>query len=192
MFNNVYVFTVPAQSTILNERIPNYLNPTQKQLIVNECNMIKDITHNVVPSDPVYKAFSLGINIAGEEICVPLKDVTKLVLKKNRNTTTNTTLIKNKVAEIFKTHFKSVTLGSVINFNVIANEILNLPGIEEIATRRTDTNFEVPLISCVVWNPLYETSDVIITAQNYKLADYQFGYFYEITKLADNIVVETL
>lgn len=192
MFNNVYVFTVPAQSTILNERIPNYLNPTQKQLIVNECNMIKDITHNVVPSDPVYKAFSLGINIAGEEICVPLKDVTKLVLKKNRNTTTNTTLIKNKVAEIFKTHFKSVTLGSVINFNVIANEILSLPGIEEIATRRTDTNFEVPLISCVVWNPLYETSDVIITAQNYKLADYQFGYFYEITKLADNIVVETL
>lgn len=192
MFNNVYVFTVPAQSTILNERIPNYLNPTQKQLIVNECSLIKDIVHNVIPSDPIYKAFNLGINIAGEEICVPIKDVTKLVIKKNRNTTTNTTLIKNKVVEIFKNHFNSIRLGSLVNLNTITNEILNLPGVEEIATRRTDTKFEVPLISCVVWNPLYETSDVIITAQNYKLADYQFGYFYEITKLIDNIVVETL
>ena len=192
MFNNVYVFTVPAQSTILNERVPNYLNPTQKQLIINECNLIKDITHNVVPSDPVYKAFSLGINIAGEEICVPVKDVTKLVIKKNNNATINTTLIKSKVVDIFKTHFNSVKLGSLINFNTIANEILNLPGVEEIATRRTDVKFEVPLISCIVWNPLYETSDVIITAQNYKLADFQYGYFYEISKLIDNIVVETL
>jgi hypothetical protein len=192
MFNNVYAFTVPAQSTILNERIPNYLNPTQKQLIVNECNLIKDITHNVVPCDPVFKTFSLGINIAGEKICVPIKDVTKLVLKKNRNTTTNTTLIKNKVADIFRKVFSNISLGSVINFNTLTNEILNLPGIEEIATRRTDINFEVPLISFVVWNPLYETSDVIITAQNYKLADYQFGYFYEISKLVDNIIIETL
>lgn len=192
MFNNVYVFTVPAQSTILNERIPNYLNSTQKQLIVNECNLIKDIIHNVVPSDPVYKAFNIGINIAGENICVPIKDVTKLVIKKNRNITINTTLIKNKVVEIFKAHFNTVKLGSLINLNTITNEILNLPGVEEIATRRTDIKFEVPLISCVVWNPLYETSDVIITAQNYKLADYQFGYFYEITKLVDNIIVETL
>jgi hypothetical protein len=192
MFNNVYVFTVPSQSTILNERIPNYLNPTQKQLIVNECDMIKDITHNVVPSDPVFKAFNLGVNIVGEEICVPLKDVTKLVLKKNRNTTINTTLVKNKVVEIFKKHFSSITLGSVVNFSTLTNEILNLPGIEEIATRRTDINFEVPLISFVVWNPLYETSDVIVTAQNVKLADYQYGYFYEISKLIDNIIVETL
>lgn len=192
MFNNVYVFTVPSQSTILNERVPNYLNPTQKQLIVNECNIIKDITHNVVPSDPVYKAFNLGINIVGEEICVPIKDVTKLVLKKNRNATTNTTIIKRKVVDIFKKHFKEITLGSVVNFNVLTNEILNLPGIEEIATRRTDIQFEVPLISFVVWNPLYETSDVTITAQNVKLADFQYGYFYEISKLADNIIVETL
>lgn len=192
MFNNVYVFAVPSQSTILNERVPNYLNPTQKQLIVNECNMIKDLTHSVVPSDPVFKAFSLGVNIVGEEICVPMKDVTKLVLKKNRNTTINTTLIKNKVVDIFKKHFASITLGSVVNFSTLTNEILNLPGIEEIATRRTDINFEVPLISFVVWNPLYETSDVSITAQNVKLADYQYGYYYEISKLIDNIIIETL
>jgi hypothetical protein len=164
----------------------------QKQLIVNECNAIKDITHNVVPSDPVYKAFNLGVNIVGEEVCVPLKDVTKLVLKRNRNTSINTTLVKNKVVEIFKRHFNSITLGSVVNFATMTNEILNLPGIEELATRRTDINFEVPLISCVIWNPLYEYSDVVITSQNVKLADFQYGYFYEISKLIDNIIVETL
>lgn len=191
-FNNVYIFAVPAQATILNERIPNYLNSAQKQLLINECNLIKDITHNIVPSDPVYKAFNLGVNIINEVPCVELKDYTKLVIKRDTNIAINDVSIKNTVLKIFKQAFEDIKLGSIVDLTKISNNILNIPGVVGIATRRTDVNYEVPLISCVVWNPLYETSDIFCTSQNIQLSRFQFGYFYEISKLANSIVVETV
>jgi hypothetical protein len=191
-FNNVYIFAVPAQATILNERIPNYLNSAQKQLLLNECNLIKDITHNIVPSDPVYKAFNLGVNIINEVPCVELKDYTKLVIKRDTNIAINDVSIKNTVLKIFKQAFEDIKLGSIVDLTKISNNILNIPGVVGIATRRTDVNYEVPLISCVVWNPLYETSDIFCTSQNIQLSRFQFGYFYEISKLANSIVVETV
>jgi hypothetical protein len=190
-FNNVYIFSVPTQGTILNEKVPNYLNSAQKQLIVNECNLIRDLTHNIVPSDPIYKAFSLGANIVGEVECVEIKDYSRLIIKKDRNVSINTTTLKHSVVNLFKQAFEKVTLGSIVNLTQLTNEILNLTGVESIATRRTDTNFEVPFISCVIWNPLYENDDVIVTSQNVKLADFQYGYYYEISNLFNNIIVET-
>ena len=190
LFNNVYIFTVPKQETILNEQIPNYLNLAQKQLIVNECNLMCDLTHNIVPSDPIYKAFSLGVNIIGENECVEIKDYTKLIIKKDRNVSISNVTIKNNVLAVFKNAFNNIMLGSVVGLTQITNELLNLTGVEGIATRRTDVNFEVPYVSCVVWNPLYEADDIIVTSQNYKLADFQYAYYYELSKLFENIIIE--
>jgi hypothetical protein len=190
LFNNVYIFTVPQQATILDERIPNYLNPAQKQLIVNECNEMCDLTHNIVPSDPIYKAFSIGANIVGERECIEIKDFSKIVIKRDKNVSINNTTLKNDVVKLFKRVFDNISLGSIVELTQISNEILNMPGVESVATRRTDTNFEVPYISCVVWNPLYEEDDVIVTSQNVKLADFQYGYFYETTNLFNNIIIE--
>jgi len=189
-FNNVYIFTVPKMSTILNETIPNYLNLSQKQLIINESNLKKDITHNIVCVDPIYKAFNIGINVGGEEACLPLKDSTVLVIKKLSNSKISTDNIKDRVVSIIKDYFSNIQLGQLIDITSINNEILNLEGVRKIYTRRTDIGYEVPKLNMVVWNPIYEDEDILFTSQNFDLEDYQYGYFYEISKLKTKIIVE--
>lgn len=189
-FNNVYIFSVPKITPILNEQIPNYLNAAQKQLIVNECNLKKDITHSIVPVDPIFKAFSFGLQVSGEVESVSLKDNTYLVIKRDINIKVDSVALKSKVQNIFKTAFNAVQLGSVVDLASISNEILNLDGVKGIVTRRVDIGYETPKISCIVWNPLYDTDDVIFTSQNYKLENFMFAYFYEVSKLVDKIIIE--
>jgi hypothetical protein len=187
-FNNVNLYIVPTNA-IIAEQIPNYLNPSQKQLILNECNLIKDLTHNVTFADPIYKAFNIGLEIVGETPNLTIKDNTRLVIYKNRTNTINTTTLKQTIQSIFRTAFANLSLGSVVNLNEISNNILNTYGVEGIATRRIDTGFEIQGISCLVWNPIYGDYDIVTTAQNYKLANFQYAYFYEISKLANNILI---
>ena len=189
-FNNVYIFTVPKITPILNEQVPNYLNATQKQLIVNECNLKKDITHSIVPMDPIFKAFSFGLQVSGETEGVNLKDNTYLVIKRDINIKIDGVALKSKVQNIFKTSFNAVQLGGVVDLAGISNEILNLEGVKGIVTRRIDIGYETPKINCVVWNPLYDTDDVIFTSQNYKLENFMFAYFYDVSKLVDKIIIE--
>ncbi len=189
-FNNVYVVSVPKISTIINEQIPNYLNASQKQLIINECNLKKDLTQNVVTIDPVYKAINLGLQIQGEVECVDLKDVTVLVIKKDPNIRISTNVIKNNVANIFKTYFDNIQLGQVVNTSSIVNEILNIDGVSSIVTRRTDTQFEVPILSLIAWNPSYPVDDISFTSQNIQLKKFEYAYFYDISKLTTKIIVE--
>ena len=188
-FNNVYAFCVPT-NTILNETIPNYVNSAQKQLITNECNTIKDLTHNVVISDPVYKSFSLGAPILNECVTVEyVRNNTRLLIYKDSSNIMNSTALKNKVLDLFMTAFNSIQLGSVVDLNSIATQILNIPGVTGLSTKRVDANFETPGISCIVWNPLYEDDDREYIAQNYQLQYFQYAYFYEISKLINNMVL---
>ena len=187
-FNNVNLYLVPT-NTIVSEQIPNYLNPSQKQLILNECNLIKDLTHNITFADPIYKAFNIGLELVGEKPSLSIIDSSRLVIYKNRTNTINTTTLKQTIQETFKNAFANLSLGSVVNLSDISNSILNTYGVEGIATRRIDTGFEVQGISCLVWNPIYAEYDIITTSQNYKLANFQYAYFYEISKLANNIII---
>jgi hypothetical protein len=187
-FNNVNLYLVPT-NTIVAEQIPNYLNPSQKQLILNECSLIKDLTHNITFADPVYKAFNIGLELVGEKPSLSIIDNSRLVIYKNKTNTINTTTLKQTIQEIFKSAFANLSLGSVVSLGEISNSILNTYGVESIATRRIDTGFEVQGISCLVWNPIYAEYDIITTSQNYKLANFQYAYFYEISKLANNILI---
>ena len=189
-FNNVFVFTVPKITPILNDRVPNYLNLAQKQLIINECNLKKDITHSVVHMDPVFKAFSFGLQITGETESVSLKDNTYLVIKRDVNHKINSTALKSRIKDIFKTQFDILKLGSVVDLSSITNDILNIEGVKSILTRRVDTGYEAQKINCVVWNPLYEEDDITFTSQNYKLENFMYAYFYEISNLTDKIIIE--
>ena len=152
-FNNVNLYLVPT-NTIVSEQIPNYLNPSQKQLILNECNSIKDLTHNVTFADPIYKAFSIGLEVVGEKPTLSIIDNTRLIIYKNRTNTVNTTTLKQTIQEIFKSAFSNLSLGSVVNLSEISNSVLNIYGVESIATIRIDTDFDVQGISCLVWNPI--------------------------------------
>ena len=101
----------------------------------------------------------------------------------------NSTALKNKVLDLFMTAFNSIQLGSVVDLNSIATQILNIPGVTGLSTKRVDANFETPGISCIVWNPLYEDDDREYIAQNYQLQYFQYAYFYEISKLINNMVL---
>lgn len=189
-FNNVFIYTVSKIAPILNEQVPNYLNASQKQLIVNECNTKKDITHSVVPMDPIFKAFNIGLQLNGEQESIALRDNTYLVIKRDINININSAALKERVQNIIKSYFDKVQLGDLVNVSTISNDILNIEGIKSVVTRRIDTGYEVPGISYIVWNPLYEQDDVTFTSQNYKLKNFMFAYFYEISNLTTKIIVE--
>lgn len=189
-FNNVYIFTVPKISPILNNITPNYLNPSQKQIIINECNLKKDITHTIVCMDPIYKAFTFGLQIAGESESISLSDNTYLIIKRDINTKTNSTVLKDQVITIYKNYFDSIKMGDTVNLNKITDDILNIEGVRNIFTRRIDTGYEAQKINYVVWNPLYDQDDVLFTSQNYKLQNFMYAYFYDISNLGNKIIIE--
>ena len=65
-FNNVYCFIVPKVNTIIGGTVPNYLNTTIKQEIVNGCADYQGLTHNLVLLDPIYRAITFGSFIEDE------------------------------------------------------------------------------------------------------------------------------
>lgn len=189
-FNNVFAVMVPKNTTIINGQIPNYVNTAQKQLIINECNAKKDLTHNIVPLDAIYKAMSFGLQISNEQECVDLKDRTVLVIKKDPNVRVSSNVLNGKVVSIITDYFNNIQLGQIIDLTQISNDILNIEGITRIITRRTDTGYEVPRLSMVVWNPLYEEDDVTFTSQNVALQNFMYAYFYDINNISTKIIIE--
>lgn len=189
-FNNIYLFCVPKTATIINETLPNYLNYSQKQLLIAQCNGKKNITHNVVCADPIYKAVNIGLQLAGEKTRIELKDNTVLVIKKSRNTRTNNARIVDNVVNTIKDYFNNVSLGQVIDLGVLSNNIKNIDGVANIETRRVDTGTTVPKLSLILWNPVCGVDDSLITSQNYTLENFEYAYFYEISQLKNKIVVE--
>ena len=189
-FNNVYLFCVPKNATIINETLPNYLNFAQKQVIINACNNKKDLTHNVVCVDPIYKAFDVGLKMSGEDDCIDFRNSTVLVIKKFSNSNISNYKIRDRVHKVISDYFSNIELGQVVNLGDLSNNIKNLDGVKDVLTRRTDVGFEVPKINVVAWNPIYEEEDVIYTSQNYSLEDFQYAFFYEITNLKQKIIVE--
>jgi hypothetical protein len=181
---------VPKTATIINETLPNYLNSAQKQLIINQCSNKKDITHNVVCADPIYKAFDIGLQQVGEDSCIDLRDKTALIIKKFNNSNISNERIIDRVVNTIRDYFDKVQLGQIIDLGELSNNIKSLDGVKDIATRRTDSNFTVPKLNMVLWNPIYEEDDVVFTSQNYTLEAFQYAFFYEISKLRQKIIVE--
>jgi hypothetical protein len=190
-FNNVNLFTV-SKNSIINEQIPNYTNPAQKQLILTECNNIKDITHNVVFADPIFKAFAFGVASNSETVLTEVLAETKLIIYRDRNNIVNVSNLKASIQNIFKTAFNKILLGSTVSVNEIQNNILNIYGVERLGTRRVvdGITYETSSISFIVWNPVYEYSDIMITSKDYKLEDFQYAYFYKVSDIINNIIIE--
>jgi hypothetical protein len=190
-FNNVYVYTLPANQPIINGQLPNFLNPSQKQLIADFCHDKKDITHNVVMSDPIFKAFSFGVtsSLAADNVDNIINNsYLKIII--DTNTASNDYTIKTSISNIFKKYFANVELGDVVDTSSIAQDIFAIDGITGIET--VNGNVSVSNLSFVVWNPSYRREDNIVVNRNYKLNDFEFAYFYEITNIANKITIQRL
>ena len=193
-FNNVYIFMVPRFGTIRNETSPVSLSVAQKQLVVNELNKVKSASHEVVPMDPIYKAFSFGLLQSGELPTFQATEQTVLVLKRSQLSTQSREKIKNDAVQVVSNYFNvdNCQLGQIVDLTKLSNTLLAVDGVGRILTRRvTPTNtFEVPTISMIYWNPNYSTVDINVAAQNIPLQVYEFPFFYQQSLITNKIIVE--
>ena len=83
-FNNVNVFAVPK--FILNDdgAYPPFLSNSFKNLIISTTQDRKMISNDVVPRDPIYMAFGLGISNT-ENLTLDILDNTNLYLVREIN-----------------------------------------------------------------------------------------------------------
>ena len=57
----------------------------------------------------------------------------------------------------------------MIDVYKIANDIINLDGVDNIQTYRSDINLSINGLSFVIWNPTYSGTDIYTFTQNTKL-----------------------
>jgi len=189
-FNNVYIYTVANANPTLNGLTPNYLNSAQKQRIVEFCDNIKDITQNVVVSDPIFKAFSFGASNLNDSTIDDIVNNTQLRVTVDKNQATNDGAIKTAIYNIINTYFNSIQLGDVVDVANLTRDIINIPGVTALHTINGDT--EIPNLNFAIWNPDYKEEDNVLQSLNYQLEDFQFAYFYNPQNITNKITIRRL
>jgi hypothetical protein len=187
-FNNIYFVVVPkTQSSNVT-----YLQPGQKEFIINKVQDKKLSTAEVVFVDPVYKAISFGIP-KGNISSVDDTQYCKLVLVKDAASSTESGYVKDTAIKIIQDFFspKNNKLGSVLDLKKLLGDLSSISGIKSIRTYRTDTQESYDGLSFFVWNPNYPDLDVKTIYNSYKLQDFEFPYFYNLETIADLISVES-
>ena len=188
-FNNVYCFTVPLIAAIINETTPNYLNKTLKQLIINKLNTQKLVTQNVVISDPVYQAFTIGIQKSNELPTPSTYLNTKIIITRNLNSVQSKEQIKNtfsnKIIDFFSQ--SNNKLGQFINIAQLNVDLLSIDGVREF--KITNGDIELKRLNVIYWNPTYEKTDITSTSQNIQLSVFKFPFLYKSSNLKNQIEI---
>lgn len=190
-FNNVYVYCVPKMYANTSAvKYSNFLTSAQRELIVNDVNQVKMLSHDIVLMDPVYMTVDLSLHAGNEQPIPTQSENTRLVIVKNKNSLRDDDAIVEEVTGIFVSYFdnNNCSLGQVIDLSEIGNQLLNIEGVDSFRTERTDINLSTQGLSLSVWNPVY-TTDIITTNQNIQLPDFKFPYLNEVFKFYKKIKV---
>lgn len=181
-FNNIYCFLTPSINTLIDGKVPNYLNTSLKRQIVSKCKPQMGPTHNLVIVDPVYKAFTFGTTKLDDDEWNSAQLTTRLVLVKNKNTKYSSSYIRSYCIESLKAYFATLKMGSSINISVINQLIMSSPGVKGYYLEDANGNRDGK-ITLYMWNPLYKNEDNTVLMQPYTCAEYEFPYFYDIDNL---------
>ena len=111
----------------------------------------------------------------------------KLRVTVDRNVAINDTSIKSRVSKIIESYFNDVQLGDVIDVAAITRDILNIDGVEGLET--VNGNNVTPNLSFVIWNPDYRNIDSTVLARDYKLKDFEYAYFYDISNILNKLSI---
>ena len=190
-FNNVYVYGVPKmQSTASTTVMTNFLTPSQKELMLNNMNSRKMISHEIVIMDPVYVAVNFGLRAANELPSIDVVDDTTLVVKKKERNLRNPEAIKEEIVQYITTYFENVNceLGMVLDISNLGASLLQITGVDSITTKRNSVDVSLPGITFAIWNPVYPV-DVVTTNQNYQLPYYKFPYLFDPFNLFKKIEI---
>lgn len=188
-FNNINIFAVPIFDITGDGDYPPFLSNSLKNLIIDLTKDKKMIGHEVVPRDPVYVAFDLGISNGSANVSI--RDNTKLVVTREKDNRISKSSLKERVYDAIITFFKSQNneLGGEIDITGLTNDIISIEGVKSIKTQNTVDNITFNGISFIAWNPLYEDEDSELINQNTQLPFYKFPYFYSVASLINKIEV---
>jgi hypothetical protein len=195
-FNNVYVYAVPKldKLTSLTTRA-NYLNTAQKQLLLNDLQSVKLTTAEVIVNDPVYVAVDIGTRFPGETLSPTVAETSYLEISRDITAKRNPEALRQEIAAIFTNYFSTLkdNLGLLVSLTELTNQILALPGINDINTIRTQgtQTATVPGISLVIYNPVYSESDIQITTQDLQLPYFKFPYLNNVLDFINKIKIVT-
>jgi len=187
-FNNVYIYVVPRieQKFSTLKRL-NYINPAQKQSIIDAMEDKKEISLDIILQDPVYLGVDLGLS--PDNSYPKIDDLENTILEVTTSTSNvDVNNIKTQISNIIKTYFlpSNFELGQTINLQELTNDILNIAGISSISTKngtRTTSG-----LNFYIWDVVYDTN-YISTSQSYSLDDFQYAFFYNIENLIERINV---
>ena len=193
--NNIYLFAVPKIRNVDEDNSLNFLTLSQKNSIINSLEDKKLVTMEVIPQDPVYMGFNLGLeknNI--EKLNVDIINDTFLVLKRRISERVSEESLKQQADNIFKNYFKSLILGETVSLNELKVSILSLQGVDRIFTRRIDPNDnstlnETPNISLLGFNAIYSDLDIRIYSNDTELDFFKYPFLFNGT-IRNNIIVE--
>jgi hypothetical protein len=195
-FNNIYIYAVPKleKLTSITTRA-NYLNASQKQLLLNDLQSVKLTTAEVIINDPVYVAVDLGIKFPGEIAGPSIAINTYLQITRDITAKRNPEALKQQISDIFAKYFSTLkdNLGLTLSITKITNDILSLEGVKDIKTVRTENNetLTIPGISLLVYNPIYPENDATITTQDIKLPYFKFPFLNDPLNFANKIEIIT-
>lgn len=189
-FNNINVFVVPKFTITSDKSYPEFLPGSFKNAIVDETRDRKMVSNNVVPRDPVYMAFGLGISNA-EKLTTDILDETSLIIYRETNNKINKNTLKTRVNSLIKKFFLASNnqLGQHIKLVELTNDILSLEGIKRIETKNENTGDSINGISFLAFNPLYTESDIELVNQDTTLPFFKFPYLYSPLTIAKRIKV---
>ena len=192
--NNIYLFVVPKIRNVDENNNLSFLTLSQKNSIINTLEDRKLVTMEVIPQDPVYMGFNLGLDTGGEVLSEDILNDTFLVLKRRISTNISDESLKQKADLIFTNYFKQLKLGDIISLNQLKVSLLDIPGIDSITTRRVDpitgiTLNETPNISLVGFNAIYSDLDIKIYSNDIELDFFKYPFLYNGT-IRNNILIE--
>lgn len=191
-FNNVYTFVVPNLH-LLNNKEPQLLSASLKQLLINQLGNQSLANVEVIPSDPVYKAYAIATALPGDTLSTDLLAECTLVITRDAALKTSTNQIKSAVKNAVVDFFASNNnaLGQTVNLTQLSQTLLNIGGVAAVNTVRTigDSITSTPGISFLTWNPLYPDNDIALQTQNKQLQYFMYPYLYDPALLDSQIKV---
>lgn len=187
-FNNIYSFIVPTTNTIIDGKIPNYLNTALKKQIVNKCSSLMGPTHNLVIMDPIHKAFCFGSLSIFNEKYNKYQINNRIFIIRKKNSQFEHSYIKNYAVAALTAYFNSLRLGSTISCIDINGILSSIPGTSGFYIQDVFNNKDSRLY-LYVWNPLYQFEDNKMISQSYICKDFEYPYFYGINELENMINV---
>ena len=174
-FNNINVFAVPKFTTTEDESYPPFLSNSFKNLIVEQTQDRKMLSNTVVPRDPIYMAFGLGMSNSST-LNLDILNNTHLYVVRETNNKINKQTIQSRVANKIKSFFapENNKLGQNLALNELLRDILTLEGVKNIYTKNEKDGSSLETISFLSFNPLYERSDINLVNQNITLPYFKF------------------